>query len=103
GGEGRGGGAGEVDGGVAVGEGDGGAVREPPLVDGSLDAGTEDHLAPVLLEALAQEGEEGRLRAVDLEVLRAGAVEVGLGHAAPHRRGGPCSSRARYSARRRRR
>src|SRR5262247_50520 len=63
-----GGGARHIDGRVAVGEGDGGALREAALVDGPLDARTEDHLAPVLLEALAQEGEKRRFRAVDLEV-----------------------------------
>src|SRR5262249_52337571 len=69
-----------VDGHVAVEEGDGGPAREAPLVDRPFDAGAEDHLVPVLLEALAQKGEEGRLRAVDVEVLCAGAVEVGPGH-----------------------
>src|SRR5215469_238430 len=94
--------AGYVDGHVAVEEGDGGPAREAPLVDRPLDAGAEDHVAPVLLEALAEEGEEGRLRAVDLEILRARAVEVGLGHdRSPG--GGPAPSPARCSARRRRR
>src|SRR5215471_3027299 len=51
-------GARHIDSRVAVGEGDGGALREASLVDGPLDAGTEDHLAPMLLEAFAQEGEE---------------------------------------------
>src|SRR5882724_7858398 len=75
----------DLDGDVAVQEGEPGSLAEPPLEHRALDARPEDDVLPVLLEHLPEQGEEAHLRALDRKVIGAGPVEILLlGHVSAH-------------------